>query len=44
LPETLKHLDCYNCPLLKELYPFEELTIKNIRKYQNESYRSYEFK
>jgi Leucine-rich repeat (LRR) protein len=43
LPETLTELDCSNCPLLNEIYPFE-LTIENIRKYQNESYRSYIFK
>jgi hypothetical protein len=40
----LTKLDCSNCPLLMELYPFEKLTIENIRKYQNENYRSYKFK
>jgi hypothetical protein len=44
LPETLTKLYCYNCPLLTELYPFEKLTIENIRKYQNENYRSHPFK
>jgi hypothetical protein len=45
LPETLTTLYCKNNPLLNRIYPFE-LTIENIRKYQNENpcYNSYIFK
>jgi hypothetical protein len=36
LPDSLEQLNCCNNPLLNRIYPFE-LTIENIRKYQNEN-------